>query len=553
MSTDLKWLIEQGDELFGKRTSLMAMWQEMADQFYPERADFTASRSLGTDFAAHLTTSYPLTIRRDLGNSLGTMQRPSSIDWFAMRTEHEEDEDQPAKAWMERASGIMRRAMYHRTSQFQRASKEGDHDIATFGQCVKSVELNRHADGLLYRCWHLRDCAWNENEDGAVGDMHRKWMPTAYELQRIFGGMALHANVRKMLEPGSARAPFTKINCRHIVIPAELCPFDSYPGKGRAPFVSIYMDVENKHLIECVGQVDNMYAVPRWQTVSGSQYAFSPATVCALPDARLIQAMTLTLLEAGEKAVNPPMVAQDQVVRGDVPLYAGGITWVDADYDERLGDAIRPLSQDKSGLPFGMEMRDGLMAILREAFFLNTLTMPQNGPEMTAYEVGQRVQDYIRQAAPIFEPLEAEDNGAICEKTFNLMMRHGAFGSVEDIPESLRGREIGFKFKSPLHDAVEAQKGSKFFEASQILSQAVSLYPDAPAHLNFEVAFRDALTSTGMPAAWLNSETDAQAIIEGNHQQEQAAALLQNITAGAEAAKSVGEAGQALGPEALAA
>ena len=67
------------------------------------------------------------------------------------------------------------------------------------------------------------------------------------------------------------------------------------------------------------------------------------------------------------------------------------------------------------------------------------------------------------------------------------------------------------------------------------------------------MAFRDALTSTGMPATWLNSETDAQSIIEGNHQQEQAQALLHNITAGAEAAKSVGEAGQALGPEALAA
>jgi hypothetical protein len=51
-----------------------------------------------------------------------------------------------------------------------------------------------------------------------------------------------------------------------------------------------------------------IYVIPRWQTVSGSQYAYSPATVAALPDARLIQAMTLTFFEAGEKATNPPMV-----------------------------------------------------------------------------------------------------------------------------------------------------------------------------------------------------------------------------------------------------
>ena len=552
MSEDIKWLTEQGDHLFGKRTALLGMWQEMADQFYPERADFTASRSLGTDFAGHLTTSYPLIVRRELGNSLGTMERPTGMEWFHMRAEREELEDQPAKAWLERATGIQRRAMYHRQSQFKRASKEGDHDIATFGQCVKSVELNRHADGLLFRCWHLRDCAWTENDEGAVDNMHRKWKPTANELEQTFGGDKLHANVQRYLEPGPNRKPFTEVNCRHIVIPAHLCPVD-YPGKGRVPFVSLYIDVDNNHLIEAMGQVDNMYTVPRWQTVSGSQYAFSPATVCALPDARLIQAMTLTLLEAGEKAVNPPLVATDQVVRGDISVYAGGITWVDQDYDERLGEALRPISQDKSGLPFGMDMQDRLMLVLKKAFFLNTLTMPTGGPEMTAYEVQQRVQDYIRQASPIFEPLEDEDNGAMCEKTFSLLMRNGGFGPVEDIPQSLRGKDITFRFESPLHDAIERQKGNKFFEASQILSQAVTLYPDAPAHMNFAVAFRDALTSTGMPATWLNSEEQAAQIMANAKQQEDAQNLVAQIGQGAEVAKTVGEANQLLGPDALAA
>ena len=69
---DAKALIKQGDHLFDKRGSLLSMWQSIADNFYPERADFTVSRSLGDDFADNLTTSYPLLVRRDLGNSLGT-------------------------------------------------------------------------------------------------------------------------------------------------------------------------------------------------------------------------------------------------------------------------------------------------------------------------------------------------------------------------------------------------------------------------------------------------------------------------------------------------
>jgi hypothetical protein len=37
--------------------------------------------------------------------------------------------------------------------------------------------------------------------------------------------------------------------------------------------------------------------------------------------------------------------------------------------------------------------------MLHRAFFLDALTLPQAGnKEMTAYEVGQRVQEYIRNA-----------------------------------------------------------------------------------------------------------------------------------------------------------
>ncbi|MTV47254.1 portal protein, partial [Streptococcus pneumoniae] len=81
----------------------------------------------------------------------------------------------------------------------------------------------------------------------------------------------------------------------------------------------------------------------------GSQYAHSPAVVAALPDARLLQQITAVILEAGEKAITPPMVGVQEAIRGDVAVYAGGITWVDAEYDERLGEVLRPMTSDKSG------------------------------------------------------------------------------------------------------------------------------------------------------------------------------------------------------------
>lgn len=551
---DTQQLLKLSDRLFGKKGSLLNWWQSVAENCYVERADFTVNRTVGEEMGSDLLSSYPLILRRDLGNSFSSMLRPRSLNWFLMGTDREEYEDQPAKEWLEEKSGVMRRAMYDRGSMFQRATKEGDHDFAAFGQTVISVQLNRMANGLLYRTWHLRDVAWCENEEGKIATVHRKWKPTAIELSNLFGGR-VHEKVREKLT-GPNYNPYCEFNVRHIVMPAE--QYDGeYVGRGNnrrpLPYVSLFLDVDNNHMMEAVGQSYMMYVIPRWQTVSGSQYAYSPATIAAMPDARLLQAMTEALLEAGEKAVNPPMVAVQEALRSDVSIYARGITWVDAAYDERLGEVLRPLTQDKNGIPFGIELRNSVMATLQESFFINKLNLPATGPEMTAYEVGQRIQEYIRQAAPIFEPMESEYNGALCETTFDLMMMAGAFGRPEDIPESIRGREITFKFESPLHDAIERQKGQKFTESLGVVSQAVALDPAAAADFDVRTASRDVITSIGSPAKWLRSEDEAQQIIEAQKQAQQAQELLATLQQGGEAAKAIGEGGQALGEQGMAA
>ena len=178
---DAKHLREQSDDLFKKRLSLILLWQEIAENFYPERADFTTRRSLGTDFAGNLSTSYPIMCRRDLGDQFGAMLRPTEKQWFHMKPIDTRIEDNDSQRWLEWAQTVQRRAMYDPGAMLTRATKEGDHDFAAFGQNVISIQLNRTADGLLYRCWHLRDVAWQENEDGKVASVFRKWKPKAQD------------------------------------------------------------------------------------------------------------------------------------------------------------------------------------------------------------------------------------------------------------------------------------------------------------------------------------------------------------------------------------
>jgi head-to-tail connecting protein len=539
--TDAKDLIRRGDYLFGQRSDLLNLWQEIADNFFPFRADFTYRRSIGDEFAGHLTSSYPIMVHRELGNAFAAMLRPRDQPWFGISVEQEDRLDRSGREWLEWASGVQRRAMYDRRTQFVRATKEGDNDFAAFGQCVISRETDHRERSLLYRCWHLKDVAWAEKHNGTTPETHRKWRPTCQELAKLFRDRC-HTDIKKRLE----KEPFSTVECRHIILPTEDYNAPGGGQKWKTPYVSIHVDVEHNLIMEETGSWSQVYTKPRWQTVSGSQYAYSPAAVAGLPDARLLQAMTLTLLEAGEMALRPPMIGVKDALRSDLQLFAGGFTAVDAEYDERLGEVLRPIAQDKTGIPFGLEITRDTRETLSAAFYLNKLTLPPADREMTAFETGQRIQEYIRSALPLFEPMESEYNGALCEDTFEELLRLGAFGRPDDIPESIRGAEIQFRFESPLHEAIERKKGTKFLEAKQLIREAIELDPSTLPTMDARKALRDALEGIGTPSKWLRDERDVEAFAKQQQAQQQAEQLTSQVANAAEAGKSLGEATQVL-------
>lgn len=541
MDAYVKSLKDQADQLFGKRNSLLSLWQEIAENFYPERADFTMARNLGSEMARNLMTSYPVLACRDLGGSFGAMLRPTAKDWFKITTTRPDKEDTLSKQWLEWATTFTKNVMYDRRGNFTRATKEGDRDFAAFGQCAISVEMNITGDGLLYRAWHLRDVAWAEDATGKVTTIFRKWKPTCADLIQLFKGR-VHPKIKERV----LKEPYAEVNVLHAVVPTDRYAQISGKAPMRQPFVSYYIDMDNNHEMECVGSWTQIYCVPRWSTVSGSQYAHSPSVVAALPDARLIQQVTRVLLEAGEKATNPPMVGVQEAIRGDVAIYAGGITWVDAEYDERLGEVLRPMTLDKSGLHFGMEWGQDLRHQIADAFYLSKLNLPPAGDrEMTAYEVGQRMQEFIRNTLPLFEPMEQDYNGPLCEMTFELLM-HNSPEMRQSVPPQIAGADVEFKFESPLHEASEKIKVGQYMEAQQVLANAIHLDASVALIVDNKKATRDVLEAV-IPNSWLRTEAEVDRMAAQQAAQQQSQQLLQTMQQGADVAKTVKEASPSVG------
>ncbi len=303
------------------------------------------------------------------------------------------------------------------------------------------------------------------------------------------------------------------------------------------------IDEDHQTILEEVSQFDLGYVIPRWVTIGGfSQYAYSPTAIVALPDARMLQQMTLTLIEIGQKIVDPPMIAVGDAIQGGTNLYAGAINWVDPDYDERTGEVLRPITLNGEGLQWGTEYEDKIERVINEAFFLNVLNLPEfDGKAMTAYEV--RMKEYIRRATPLFEPMDLEYNGRLCQTTFDVLDRAGAFGSHLDRPPELRGQKIEFKFANPLVQAEAEAKVASFTKMAQLLGAVMQFDPSVRADINFDKAFRGAYEGTGAPAEWLEEE-DKAAAVKAQARAQQAA--LQQAAALGHAGEQAGKAATAV-------
>lgn len=539
MDARAKELVSQGDALFSSRNSLMSYWQEVAENFYPERADFTTTREAG-DYSTDLMSSEPVLIRRELANLIQSMLRPDGSPWFeAHVTDESSDQNVTARKWLEWISTVQRRAMYHAPAQFVRATKEADQDWVTFGMAVLEIDVYRDQPSLLYRCGHIRDHAWSENFAGAIDTVHRRWRPTARQLVQMFPD-----KVDAKVKEAAQKEPEKAMLCRRLIVPRD--SYDMPKSRSPGDWVSIYIDCENETVLEEYPLRWNPFVIPRWQTVSGSQYAWSPCTGPGLADARTLQSLVRLLLEAGEKAVDPPMIAKHDVVRSDYAIYAGGVTVVDAEYDERTGEALRVLDQDRSGMPIGLEMADRLRGVLTEGFFLNKITLPQDQGKMTAYEVRKRLEEHIRSSAPILAPAEQEYNAAVCDRTFEVLRTMKAFGPAEDIPQALRGQEIRYEFRSPIRDLEAEMKGQKLLEALNILGPVAQIDPAQMKQIDFDTATSDALMGIKVPAKWLAGPKAVAAERGKMQKMQEMQAGLAAVQSGGAAAEQAGKGMQAI-------
>jgi hypothetical protein len=135
-----------------------------------------------------------------------------------------------------------------------------------------------------------------------------------------------------------------------------------------------------------------------------------------------------------------------------------------------------------------------------------------------------------------------EYNAPLCEQTFDLLMSVNAFGPRENIPDSLQGKDVQFKFKSPLEEAKDRELTRTFMETKALIAEATQLEPAMAQIMNTQKAFRAAVKGAGAPTEWFKDEAEMDEITAQTAERTAAAKQADFIGQGAAVVEQVGNA-----------
>ena len=471
MDSRAKELIRIGDRQFSKLSGYFQLCQEIAENFYPIRADFTGTCDPYANFASYVQDGFPVIWTEQLGSAIPAMLRQGN--WFQVGSGDKALDARPnVSRSLRAATSLMRQQIYARNSNWDAAVNEADRDWITCGQPVLSIQENRERTQFVFRAYHPKNVAWISDDLGRPVAYWIKLKMTARNIVKARDWGRFNGTVSPTVENAAKVSPDQEFDLYQVIIPTG----ELYGGDAKEQrrvgnrFVSCYIDKSNgTYLHEGSLPVMNIVA-PAYRRLSSLPRGFSPACWNALADNRMLQAMALTIIEGAEKAVDPPIAMSYEAFTRDIRLMSSGVTF--ADLGEG-GDIRKAMQVIESGNNFGigLELKQDVRSAVAESLMINKLTLPSIR-EMTATETMQRIEEFRRAALPFFNPIEGEYHTQVLGMLFDMMQARGMFPDGMFPRELAQVDEIKFTFTSPLNEADGRKEVEAFMTGIQLTATA---------------------------------------------------------------------------------
>tara|TARA_R100001443_G_scaffold81895_2_gene88906 strand:- start:15348 stop:16973 length:1626 start_codon:yes stop_codon:yes gene_type:complete len=524
-------IITKQESLKSYRTPWENLWQDCGEYVNPNRGDFSTIR-YRADTARYdkiYDTTAPLA-NENLASGLHGFLTSPSQRWFSLSTFDDEiNEEYEVKQWLNKTTNILYDRVFNiPDSNFNSQAHELYLDLGSFGTAVMMVQDNP-GSGISFRTFHLADCYIQENDNGFVDTLYRRYKRTGRQLMERFGD-AVPEKIIKI----SQKDPYREFEVIHAVEPSETYG-DPIKKPTKKAFKSCYVLLEEKTLLEEGGFDEFPYMVPRWSKVAGEIYGRSPS-MTSLPDIKMVNAMMKTIIKAAQKITDPPLLVPDDGFILPVRTVPGGLNF----YRSGTQDRIEPL--ETRGRPdIGFDLLNNRREHIKAAFHVDWMQMPdqKGSPNMTATEVVARQEEKMRLMGPMIGRLQVEFLGPLIDRVFRIMMRKK---QIPQPPGILEGQEMKILYTSPL---ARAQKSGQLMTITRLFESMVPLFqakPDLLDNMNTDETFRYFHHLLDAPAKILNPEEKVQEERQQRQEQQEQMMQAEQAKMESESAKNISEA-----------
>lgn len=440
-------------------------------------------------------------------NAIWFKAQPDGIDDLSVLTEGER--------WLEDVCQFMWRNIH--AANFDSESFETITDVVTAGWGVLYTDIDREAGGgYVFESWHPGNCfIGSTRADGLIDTIYREHEMTAEAMVNTYGEDNCHHTVVEQAKT----APDTKFTLLHVIQPRKS------KGAGQIdkdmPFASTHLDFSNKHLLKESGYHEFPCSIPRLRRLPNSVYGNGQMSI-ALPDAKMANELMKTTINSAELQLGGMWIAQDDGVLNPhtVKIKARHII---------IANDVNSMKRLDDGANF--QIADYLLQNLQGGIRRKLMAdqLPTIGTQqMTATEIHTRVELIRQMLGPMYGRLQTEYLQSILDRCFGLALRAGALGNP---PEELQGRNLSFKFVSPMARSQRMEEVMATEQYVMSMSNMAAVKEDILDNVDFDAVAVITGTGRGVPQNIMRTADEVQQFRQAKQEAQEKQAQAQQQAA----------------------
>lgn len=528
-------LISRQAGMEGKRGNWESLWEQVSRLVLPRADDFITKHSQGVQRNQNQYDAFPMAALDKFAAAIESGLMPRNTLWHNMITGDDElDENHEVKLFTEEYNTMLWEERYSPKGNYSSQAHEKLIFLGAYGTGCLLVEP-RGTDGIRYKSIHLAEIYIQENREGTVDTVHRKFEMTARQAAQVFK----QDTPQKILDKINDNKMDERFEFLHCVMPRE--DFDaSRIDQTGMPFVGYYIFIADQQVIREEGYHEQPYIVSRYAVSTREVYGRSPA-IQMLPDISMLNEMRRTTIEAANMAVDPPVLqADDGISEFDLTPGSRNLGALD---DQ--GRAMAVPWNTGVDVRLGLEMMQDTRSQIDDGFLGIYFRVLLENPSMTATQAMLLAQQQGQLTAPIIGRLQSEWLGPQMRRESGILFRQGKHPEMPAIlQEFIRdtGKPLQISYQSPMTRAARSEEAVGILRTFESLAPIAQIDPAVFEVFDTQEIARIVSDVNGVPTKALKSKEKLAEEAEGKQAQQQLGEVLDAAPIAAQTAKTLADA-----------